>query len=189
MQDGQQLGAGLQGINFGNPAIEPSQDRNPVMIGKKMFQHPPMKTSAQLLDRYGNPDVTFEGKWMTLVNIPADILKAIPVLPKKVYMNKDITAPFLKVMKALIAAGLAGDIKTWDGCFQIRKQRGASNAVSRHSWGIAFDINAAWNPLNGVVAFSQDFLNVFRQNGWICGADFTTRTDGMHFEWTAATAW
>jgi hypothetical protein len=76
----------------------------------------------------------------------------------------------------------------------VRKQRG-SNSISKHSFGIALDFNAAWNPLvRGVtpatrgklraakVTWSEDFLDVWRNNGWECGADWQTVLDGMHFE-------
>jgi hypothetical protein len=64
-----------------------------------------------------------------------------------------------------------------------------------HSFGIAIDMNAAWNPLlRGVhpnkrselrkeyVKWSEKFLDVWRRNGWDCGADWNTVLDGMHFE-------
>lgn len=155
------------------------------------FNHPAMKTAAQLLARYGNPMVNqaaFEKKWMTLWDIPQEINDAIKALPNKLYCNKDIVARLEKTFRDLIKANLHSEIKTFDGCFVVRKQRGA-NSISRHSWGVAVDLNAAWNPLNGKVTWSNAFLNIWRNNGWICGADFRSRKDGMHFENTAATAW
>ncbi|MET7256034.1 M15 family metallopeptidase [Dyadobacter fermentans] len=70
-----------------------------------------------------------------------------------------------------------------DGCFNIRKERGSSGILA-HAFGIAVDINAATNPFRGAVTWSAPFLKVWRDLGWICGADWSpTSEDGMHFQW------
>lgn len=166
--------------------------RDPILTqvpGK--YNHPPLKTTAQLLARYGNPVANqklFEKNWMVLIVVPQDIHTEIPCLPLHLYLNKDIVMPLLKTYRDLISADLHHEIKTWDGCFNVRAQRG-STVISRHSFGIAVDENAAWNKLYGQVSWTEDFLNVWRNSGWICGADFHSRTDGMHMEWTAADSW
>lgn len=154
------------------------------------FNHPAMKTTAELLARYGNPVLNPKGfifKWIILWTVPDDIHAAIPCLPFHFQINRDIQVPLEKTFRDLIAAKLHTEIKTYDGCFVIRNQRG-SNSISRHAWGIAIDQNAAQNPLYGKVTWSDAFLNVWRNNKWICGADFHSRKDGMHIEWDAATA-
>lgn len=156
------------------------------------FQHPPLKTTIQLIERYGNPIIhthEFESKWMIMYVLSDNIHKAIPVFPAHIYMNKDIVEPFENTCNYLIEKGLHREIKTWDGCFNVRAQRGTTTAISRHSFGIALDINASWNALYGTVNWSEEFLNVWRNTGWICGADFHSRIDGMHFERTAANSW
>lgn len=153
------------------------------------FEHPPMKTTAELLARYGNPTINqklFEKNWMVLWDNPYHL--QIPHLPAKIYVNKDITVRLEKTLAALILANVHNEIKSFDGCFVVRSQRGSSS-ISRHSFGIALDINAAWNPLYGKITWSEQFLNIWRNNGWICGADFHSRKDGMHFEQTAASSW
>src|ERR1035437_1476565 len=160
------------------------------VIPKVAFNHPAMKTAAQLLARYGNPvknPKDFTAKWIIFWEVPQDIRKAIPCLPFHIEINKDIQVPLEKTLRALIAAGLHTEIKKWDGCFVIRNQVGATS-ISRHSWAIAWDLNALLNPLKGKVSWTVAFLNIWRINLWICGADFHSRIDGMHFEWTAATA-
>lgn len=155
------------------------------------FNHPVMKTGAELLARYGNPITNpkdFIKKWILLWTVPADIKAAIPCLPFHFEINKDIKAPLEKTYRDLIAEGLHKEIVHYDGCFVIRSQRG-SKSISRHSWGLAIDENAAQNPLNGKVSWSEAFLNVWRKNLWICGADFHSRKDGMHMEWTASSVW
>lgn len=146
---------------------------------------------------FGNPTIdraTFERKHMILYDIPQDINNAIKVIPNKIYLNKVIQEPLTKVFRELIAKGLHDEIKTYDGCFNIRKQRG-STAISMHSFGIAVDLNAAWNPLirnvapgqrpalrSKAVQWSDAFLQVWRDNNFECGADWMSVLDGMHFE-------
>ena len=131
---------------------------------------------------------------MVLYDIPDHLNKAIPVLPNRIYINKICVEPFTKVLTELVAKGLHTEIKTYDGCFNIRKSRG-TNVISMHSFGIALDFNAAWNPLvrgvtaatrpqlrKRVVKWSENFLQVWRDNGFECGADWVSVLDGMHFE-------
>ena len=145
-----------------------------------------MKTQAQLIKQFGNPEVSrlpFENKWMKVWIVPADIREAIPCMPEKIYLNRLIEVPLNKALRKLIALGLHTEIKTWDGCFNIRKKRGSSG-ISAHAFGIAVDINAATNPFKGKVTWSAPFLKVWRDIGWTCGADWSAASrDGMHFQW------
>lgn len=57
--------------------------------------------------------------------------------------------------------------------------------LSRHSWGIAFDIDPS---LNGVgmkdtpLHRHPEWAQVFRDAGWTCGMDWKNYPDPMHFE-------
>jgi hypothetical protein len=157
-----------------------------------------MNTTQDLIKTFGHPfndRAAFEKKFMILWTVPADIHARIPVLPARLYINRVIAIPLEKVLRQLIKDGTHKEIKTWDGCYNPRSQRG-STAISRHSWGIAVDLNAAWNPLvRGVtpktrqslrakhVHWTEDFLNAWRFNGFACGADWNTVLDGMHMEY------
>lgn len=144
-----------------------------------------MKTQKQLIDIFGNPyedRITFERKWMERWQVPDELRKAIPVLPKFIYINWILIAPLESTLRELIALDLHHEIKTWDGCFNIREKRGSAG-ISTHAWGIAIDMNAATNPFRGKVTWSKSFLAVWRQNGWILGADWSSASkDGMHFQ-------
>lgn len=156
-----------------------------------------MVTTRGLIAKFGNPEedrATFERNYMIIAITPDSIKSQIPAIPAKIYINKIAAPKLLLALNAVIAAGCAHEIKTWDGCFNVRKQRG-SKSISRHSFGIAIDLNAALNPLVlGVtpasrpglrlanVKWSEKFLDCWRSTGWVCGADWETRLDGMHFE-------
>lgn len=149
-----------------------------------------------LINNFGDPfidRIKFERENMGNVIIPEEIRAKIPVLPAKIYANKVAAPKIIAAYREVMRNGLGGEIKTYDGCFVIRKQRG-STAISKHSFGIAIDMNATWNPLIKVtpqnrlamrkkyVQWSEKFLDCWRKTGWECGADWETRLDGMHFE-------
>lgn len=153
--------------------------------------------SAAKIKVMGNPltdQKGFEQRNMVLWEVPKEIRNLILVLPKKIYCNKRIVAPLEAAFRACIAAGVHTEIRTWDGCFNVRKMR-QSNVLSDHAFGTSIDMNAAWNPLkvvgaldrnalrSVVVTWTEPFLDCWRRVGWNCGADWQTRLDGMHFQW------
>lgn len=88
------------------------------------------------------------------------------------------------------AAGLAwmidySDFQIAGGCYSPRLIRGGDKggAVSRHTWGIAIDINPSDNPYGGVVRMDSRIGEIFRKWGFAWGAGWRF-PDGGHFEWT-----
>ena len=135
-----------------------------------------MVTSAQALKKYGPP--AQDNPFLTLWDVPAHL--EIGVIPKRIYCNKEIIGRLSAAFKALIDTGCVQELKTWDGCFNIRKKRGLSS-MSLHSWGIAIDLNAFENGLGQVPKLSPEFVKCFTDNGFDWGGNWK-RLDGMHFE-------
>ena len=135
-----------------------------------------MVTSAQALKKYGPP--AQDNPFLTLWDVPAHL--EIGVIPKRIYCNKEIIGRLSAAFKALIDTGCVQELKTWDGCFNIRKKRGLSS-MSLHSWGIAIDLNAFENGLNQTPKLSPEFVKCFTDNGFDWGGTWT-RKDGMHFQ-------
>jgi len=134
-----------------------------------------MVTSAQCLKKYGDPT---KESGMVVWDIPTNL--EIGVIPKKLYCNKDMVQPLTNALTNLIQRGKIGELKTWDGCFNIRKKRGLGS-MSLHSWGIAVDVNAAWNGLGKDPVLSPEFVKCFTDAGFDWGGH-GTRKDGMHFQ-------
>ena len=134
-----------------------------------------MVTSNDCLKKYGNPELQ---KSMTLWDVPAHL--EIGVIPKRIYCNKDMIQPLSKAFENLISRGFVTELKTWDGCFNIRKKRGLTS-MSLHSWGIAIDLNAFENGLNQIPKLSPGFVKCFTDAGFEWGGTWK-RKDGMHFE-------
>lgn len=102
----------------------------------------------------------------------------------RIYGHEAMAGPLKKAFGLIISRGLAGELKTYDGCFCIRKMTGGSS-YSVHSWALAVDFNAKWNPYGGEVQFSEDLIMCFAESGFEGGALWNT-PDGMHFQlpWT-----
>jgi len=85
-------------------------------------------------------------------------------------------------------AGLLHLVLAWDGSFNARFVRGSTTVLSNHSFGSAFDINAAWNPLGTRPALAgqrgsvRELVPIANAHGFFWGGHFRDRADGMHFE-------
>lgn len=154
-----------------------------------------MATNRKLLnERFGDPFL--DAKGFELRNLKVVRLnKLFPSLPfSKVYINKELEAPLINTLTVLELRGLLDEIKKYDGCFMVRFIRGYEKQKigSIHAWAMAIDFNASDNPLGisreqcikkGLTPFTEAFIDVWRETGWVCGFDFG-RKDGMHFQWT-----
>ncbi len=128
--------------------------------------------------------VTFPADWIA-ENISYVELPIIGSIRCNVHIADDLTAALAEVE----SAGLAGAIDVADtrrngGCFYPRVIRGGTSGgqLSRHSWGIAIDINPRTNPFGGVPTMDPRVVDIFRRHGFAWGGTWV-RADGMHFEW------
>lgn len=136
-----------------------------------------MVTPSDCIKKYGLPKPDM--KCLTLWDVPSDL--EIGVIPKRIYCNKDLIIPLQNAFHNLIRAGFVSELKTWDGCFNIRMMRGIKNSFSLHSWAIAIDVNAFENQLNMEPKLSTGFVDCFVSSGFDWGGEWK-RKDGMHFQ-------
>jgi hypothetical protein len=85
--------------------------------------------------------------------------------------------------------GLAGELDRTDfqiagGCYNPRFNRGADPgySLSRHSWGIAVDLNPSTNPYGEDPTLVPEVVEIFKRWGFSWGGGWSV-PDGMHFEW------
>ena len=87
-----------------------------------------------------------------------------------------------RALADLSARGLAHLINTFDGCFVPRHMGWDPNRpLSRHSWGIALDVNARQFPYGSRARQNPRLIAAFARQGFAWGGDWRT-PDPMHFE-------
>lgn len=99
-------------------------------------------------------------------------------------------APIFKEFFALVESqGLLDLVRSFDGAWVPRFQRGPTSALSNHAWGTAIDINCYANPLGkrpaprGADGSVIDLVPLAHSCGLYWGGNFGgSRVDGMHFE-------
>ncbi len=90
-------------------------------------------------------------------------------------------AQALDAALALVEArGYIGELRTFDGCLNIRAVRGKPDELSTHAYGLAIDINAATNHLGQPPTISPGLVQCFTESGFSWGGTFP-RVDGQHF--------
>ena len=101
----------------------------------------------------------------------------------KIYGNYVIEDMLRAALRNVVDRGLAQELHTYDGCFNIRQAKGA-NIPSMHSWALPLDLNAAENPFGGDPSFSPEFVRCFADVGWEWGGLWLPASvrDGMHFQ-------
>jgi hypothetical protein len=135
-----------------------------------------MITASQCINVIGDPTKERE---MVVWDVPAHL--EIGNLPNKIYCNKRMVQPLTTAFTNIINRGLVDQVRTWDGCFNIRKSKG-STSRSLHSWGLAIDINAEWNGYNKPVTMSKELVDCFKDTDMFdWGGDWHIK-DGMHFQ-------
>lgn len=132
-------------------------------------------TASQALRHYGPPE---KERAMILWDVPSEL--EIGVIPKRIYCNKDMVIPLQVAFRNLIERGCVDQLKTFDGCFNIRRKRGGISA-SLHSWGLAVDVNAAWNRMGKTPTLSPEFVRCWTDAGFEWGGTWRIK-DGMHFQ-------
>jgi hypothetical protein len=116
---------------------------------------------------------------------------------ENVRVHRQVALSFCALLEAWADVGVIDRILRWDGSYVPRYKRGRAPApgqppniaaLSAHSWGSAFDINARWNPLGrepaapGHEGSVWDLVDIAEDLGWVWGGRFRTAPDGMHFE-------
>lgn len=102
-----------------------------------------------------------------------------------------VKEPLQHAFKEIAARGLWRLIHTFDGLWVARHMTwNPRRPLSSHSWGIAFDLNAATNPYNGPISAENRALNeVLGCYGFAWGGDWRGARDAMHWELADLEAW
>lgn len=139
-----------------------------------------MITSTECLIKFGGPAddkqrLKFEREWMVLWTPPP----GIPAMPRRVYCHKYLLPLLHQWHDNVVDARLQDEVKTWDGCYNVRASKGDPTKLSFHSWGLAFDIDAAWNRYGQPPSLTPEMVRCIESAGLDWGGRWR-KPDGMH---------
>lgn len=115
------------------------------------------------------------------------VLAEVPLLGT-VRCHEAIVDDLSAALQAVADAGLGGTIDPdlYGGCYHARRI-GAGTSLSRHSWGIAIDINVDLSLPGLGPAPDAEVVDLFAAHGFRWGGLFLT-PDNHHFEWVGDVA-
>ncbi|WP_341990185.1 M15 family metallopeptidase [Azorhizobium sp. AG788] len=135
-------------------------------------------------------EINIIGDWETK-NIIEIVVPQLSGLTKTVRCHEKIVGPLKAAFEEVETERLLDRILIWDGAFSARHIGSAiTEPLSRHSWGIAFDINTDWNGYGdkpapfGSKGSVIELVPIFEKHGFYWGGRFSGKSvDGMHFEY------
>jgi len=106
---------------------------------------------------------------------------------EKIRCHRLVAEQILSALRELDDKGLRRLIHTFDGCYLPRHVCwNPERPLSRHSWGIALDLNAAKFPFGSARRQEARLVEVFARHGFLCGQKggglWEKTLDPMHFE-------
>ena len=151
-----------------------------------------MLNTKQIIQIYGQPNQ--QGSYLTTIQLPFPMRLAWDKKTSvtKMRVHKKAAQDFINVFNELLAVyGLAKiqalGIDLFGGCFAFRAMRGGSD-YSRHSWGIAIDLDPERNQLketSKTARFARQeykpMIDIFYKHGFI-SLGREKNYDWMHFE-------
>ena len=130
--------------------------------------------------------VLLEGGWPHKFISPRTVFDDIGI---KAACNVNVRVAIQGALSEVRRQGLSryvdvGNTNAYGGCFYPRYNRlaGKLGYLSRHSWGMALDMNTSVNGQGVVPRMDCRIVRIFRHWGFAWGGNFTP-SDGMHFEY------
>lgn len=152
-------------------------------------------TGIDLYNKFGDPSNKEFINSLVIWDVPQYL--EIGFVPKRIYCHPGLIDPLSTAFHNLIERGYVSELKTWDGCWNLRPIRGrekryrelmkagkvleAIKLLSIHSWARAIDLNAGENGLGKKPKLSKGFVKCFTDAGFEWGGNWV-RPDGMHFQ-------
>ena len=151
-----------------------------------------MLKTNDIINKYGKPNQN--GTYLVSIKLPYPMRLAWDLDTKvtKMRCHKLVAGKFIKVFSELLSVyGLEKiqelGIDIYGGCFNFRKMRGGSD-YSRHSWGVAIDLDPERNQLKETKKTARfarpeynPMIDIFYKHGFI-GLGVEKDYDWMHFE-------
>lgn len=116
------------------------------------------------------------------------VIEEVPILGR-VRCHEAIMDDLRAGLQAIVDAGLAGEIDPgeYGGCYHPRRIGSRTERLSRHSWGIAVDLNVDFSVAGMGTPMDHRAIDLLARHGFRWGGDFLT-PDNHHFEWVGPAA-
>jgi hypothetical protein len=151
-----------------------------------------MLSTQEIISKYGEPDET--GAYLVSIDLPYKMRLAwdIKTQVSKMRCHKLAAGAFVNVFNDLLKHYgyekiVELGIDLFGGCFSYRAMRGGSD-YSRHSWGIAIDLDPTRNELKADKSKAQfakpeykPMIEIFYRHGFV-SLGLEKNYDYMHFE-------
>lgn len=125
----------------------------------------------------GDGTIRIDPEWIRRNIVTVDL----PILGRT-QCHRVMVPQLAAALNEVIALGLQDLITDYSGCYVPRHMLwDPSRGISRHAWGLAFDINVPTNGYGQAPTLDIRIVDVFRRWGFKWGGDFAI-PDGMHFE-------
>ena len=165
--------------------------------------HPTILSDARLKAAFGEfkyqeapgGRVTIDPEWVRANIVEATVpqLAHLGVRDGRVECHRLVEAALVAGWADVERAGLLGALLTFDGLWVPRHMTwNSARPLSRHSWGIAFDVNAGFNGYNtagakpGTHGSLWEVAPIFEDHGFAWGERWTSAKGPMHFEYAIA---
>lgn len=150
-------------------------------------------SDQEIIDKYGDPakflssDGSVSAAWGTAILDSFALQKPLPLAwggtVTRVTCHKLVRGELEDVLGRLAAIpNVWATIGDYGGVYNFRRIRNSPSKLSRHSWGIAIDLDVADNPQGGRGNMHPLIIQAFYDIGWLWGGWFTGTPDPMHFE-------
>lgn len=106
----------------------------------------------------------------------------LPVIGE-VTCHAGILSSLRGALEELEQSNLSFLIESFDGCY-VPRFIGGTRSLSRHSWGVAIDLNYAANPTGQVTVQDTRLVSIMERWGFTWGGNWLV-PDAAHFEWVS----
>jgi hypothetical protein len=150
-----------------------------------------MMSQSEVIKHFGQPGPDR----LTIITTPYPLRIAwdLKTYVNRIQCHEDIAEPLLNVFNDLLAAYGLREIKRlgidlYGGCYNYRKMRGGTS-WSKHSWGIAIDLDPSRNLLHETSKTARfarpeykKMIDIFEKHGFV-SLGRAKNYDWMHFEY------